>query len=356
MKTIFVTVFYSLSVLAFYGQHCDMGMPYNSTEKPNIINSVRNTMIISEAEIIHRIPAPTQYIAGIVYDGQNIFAEGYNEFEIFCISPVDGSIIYTVPISAQKPTGLAYDGTDLYLLDNLNKKIEKLNKTTGFVLDSFSIDYGGQTYPTGMVYINGEIWYNDPIGPYTSYANDKTFNISLSGSLLQSFDAKGDYPTGMTFDGQYLWTSDNFERLIHQVDLNTFEIVKTIEAPGGAYPNGLAWDGNYLWVSNNETDSIYQLDVGNTTNISSFESDAITVFPNPASSQIHIDISGNINTPSDILIYNVHGTLVKEARITNNHFVWDLYNETEKIKPGYYLYRIVSKELMETGSFCIITN
>ncbi|MFH2143001.1 MAG: T9SS type A sorting domain-containing protein [Bacteroidota bacterium] len=355
MKTIILSVIFFALIVNYYGQFDAMGVPGNTTQQESVILFNKNSLTVYDAIIINTIPSPIPYIAGITYDGQNLLAEGYNEYQIYSLNPADGSIIRTIPTDIQRPYGLSFDGTNIWILDNANKIIKQLDITNGDIISSLSIDYGVETYPTGLVYIDGNLWYNDPIGPYPNTTGDKTHNIDLSAVQLHAFDAFGDYPSGMTFDGQYMWTSDNSSGLIHQVDLNTFEIIKTIEAPGGAYPNGLAWDGNYLWVANNDADSIYQLDVGNTTKINnSFSDNIVSVFPNPASDKLNFSFPEQ-DADVNIEIYDINGRLITEIYSNSNPVVWNCTGENgEKPEPGYYLYRIIFDNSTETGSFCII--
>ncbi len=70
---------------------------------------------------------------------------------------------------------------------------------------------------------------------------------AVAGDVITSFRSPGDYPSGLTFDGKYLWTSDFKNDKIYQLNTNG-DIIKTIESPA-YYPTGLAWDGKYLWCS-----------------------------------------------------------------------------------------------------------
>lgn len=244
--------------------------------------------------IINVIPSPIQstYLGDIAFDGEYLWVEGYDEFLLYQISPVDGSIIRSIPSTVVRPYGLAFDGNALWLADNDNRLIHQIDTADGAILQTYSTPSSSVTsYPNGLAWDGNNLWHNDPNGPMTTATGDSSFYITTNGSVLQSHQAKGQYPTGLAFDGQYLWSSDNDRRELYKIDASTFTVLDTIDAPGGNFPNGLAFDGQYLWVANNDSDSIYQLRIG--VSIKDVDEHPLTahqftLYPNPASSQLNI--------------------------------------------------------------------
>ncbi len=81
------------------------------------------------------------------------------------------------------------------------------------------------------------------------------------GDVILSFPSPGDDPTGLTWDGQYLWNADTETNKIYQIDPINGTIVYSIPGPPGATINGLTWDGNSIWCSDKENNCIYQINV-----------------------------------------------------------------------------------------------
>ncbi|MCP4545137.1 MAG: transglutaminase [bacterium] len=79
------------------------------------------------------------------------------------------------------------------------------------------------------------------------------------GDVLLSFAAPAAHPTGLTFDGELLWTADRFTDQLYGLDPDTGEILRQLPAPGFV-PRGLAWDGECLWCIDAETELIYRID------------------------------------------------------------------------------------------------
>lgn len=72
--------------------------------------------------------------------------------------------------------------------------------------------------------------------------------------------APGPFPTGIAYDGKYLWVADRKTDLLYQINSEDGKIIKTIQAP--AFTSwGLAWDGKYLWVSDVGESKIFQIDI-----------------------------------------------------------------------------------------------
>ena len=141
-------------------------------------------------------------IIGLAYDGESLWAAGFEWYYIFKISTVTGNIIDSIPISFSQPYGLTYDGNNLWVIERtyfpFQNQIHKIDTNSGNILQSFSIP---SDYPNGLAW-DGNLWYND--NSDWSYAN-QTHSISTStGGNLQTYNTYGQ-PAGLTWDGQYLW-------------------------------------------------------------------------------------------------------------------------------------------------------
>jgi len=212
--------------------------------------------------IINEIPSPTSSVIDIAFDGNYLWVAGVNDLVFYQISPVDGSVKKTIPTGVSAPYGLTFDGNNLWVADNPNFLIMQVDTANGNVISSFPTPGSAPSYPAGLAWDGNRIWHNDAETPGNGTPGDTTYEINTTGGVVRAFKAVGDLATGLTFDGQYIWSCENTFDSIFKVDTATFSIIESYEAPGGTYPNGLAWDGQYLWVSNNASDSLYQLDIG----------------------------------------------------------------------------------------------
>lgn len=273
----------------------------------------------SSALIINVIPSPTTSVNDIAFDGENLWVQGYNEFVLFKISPIDGTIIKTIPTAAQYPYGLTFDGQYLWLADNANHIIQKIDTLNGNVLSSFPTPADtNQSYPSGLSWDGNNLWHNDTKNFSATGAIDSLFQLNTNGNLINSYNHYIDAPTGLAFDGTFLWSSDNVTDKIYKIDTSTLLAIDTIDAPGGTFPNGLAFDGQYLWLANNDADSLYQIDVEQTAGLNDLThfQDKLTIYPNPAT--IQLTIKSQQTSINKIEIISSTGKVIKTLKPNSN--------------------------------------
>jgi DNA-binding beta-propeller fold protein YncE len=305
--------------------------------------------------IINSFPSPNQstYIGDIAFDGKHIWVQGFDEYLLHQISPVNGSIIKSIPTEVQRLNGLTFDGTHLWLTDTDNKIIQQIDTLDGAVILSFPVPTNpDSSYPGGLASDGTSLWLNDPKTSIPNGPIDTTLRISTSGEVLEAYQAMGNYPTGLAFDGEFLWSADNVAVRIYKIDISTFSKIDSIEAPGGAYPNGLAFDGQYLWVANNDSDSLYQLDIGyfppNSINEFPGESNRFTVFPNPSSGQFTFEKNTELVAEElSLNVYSITGQLILKKEFEGNDI---LSINLEQFKAQTFVYKILgSNQLIESG-------
>ena len=76
--------------------------------------------------------------------------------------------------------------------------------------------------------------------------------------VAEAFDAPGHNPSGMCFDGQFVWISDRDSGRIDRFDPEAGAITRSAVTPGFS-PFGLAWDGRNTWVTDSGTGRMYRL-------------------------------------------------------------------------------------------------
>jgi len=299
----------------------------------------------SPANIINVIPSPAASVGDIAFDGEYLWVEGYNEYELYQISPIDGAVIRSIPTTVQRPHGLTFDGTDLWLSDGDNKIIQRIDTANGTVLQSFPAPgISNTSYPGGLAWDGQDLWHNDMMATNIN-PNDSTFKINTSGQRLEAYHAHGTYAQGLTWDGQYLWSSDNGSDEIYKIDVSTFTVIDTIDAPGGDFPNGLAFDGQYLWVANNSSDSIYQIDFGIIpSGIGDLNSSLgqLSVYPNPSTGTFFLKWDQN-NSAEDIsvMVFDPVGKMILTKRLTGmNTTMVDLH----EYGSGVFFYTLFNKK------------
>jgi len=80
----------------------------------------------------------------------------------------------------------------------------------------------------------------------------------LQYNIINSIASPGPSPFGLTWDGEYLWVSDDSTKIIYKIDSDNGNIILSFQSPGSS-PKGLSWDGNNLILIENQTAKIYIL-------------------------------------------------------------------------------------------------
>ena len=84
----------------------------------------------------------------------------------------------------------------------------------------------------------------------------------LLGYVMNMLPAPGNSPTGLAFDGSYLWVADSLTDKVYMLDLKG-NILSSCNLPESTEIGGLAANGDFLWVAvnQNEGDKIYRLSI-----------------------------------------------------------------------------------------------
>ncbi len=134
----------------------------------------------------------------------------------------------------------------------------------GKILKNFKLPYN---HPTGLVFDGKFLWVAD-------HKADKLICIDpINGNVVRDIKSPGFWPMGLAFDGKFLWNVDEKLKKIFKLDPNDGTIIATIDAPSDN-PCGLAWDGVTLWVTDFREKKIMKIDLSDGTAVQSFPAPA----------------------------------------------------------------------------------
>ncbi len=350
MKTSILISVFLASTLSVLSQSLDLlGFPTNENQNTKLENiqvpTLRALDSIENPVILNSFPTPVNYSCGMAFDGELLWISGYAEYQLFGLNPDDGSIVETISINITRPYGITYSNGIFYIVDNDNHLIQEIDRYTGEEIGQIYLEENGATYPTGVEIVNGNIWYNDPRGPYAySSTDDLIRNYDAANDSFIDYNAAGEYPTALAYDGESLWSMDNATQTIHQVNKQTLESERIMVAPGGIYPNGLAFDGEFMWVSNNDSDSIYKISLEDVAqsilrpkNNSGIDKE-IKVYPTISNYTFNINLGKIQAENAEIELISIDGHTVDVINnVSGSELVW----QNEKgLADGLYFFRI----------------
>lgn len=157
--------------------------------------------------------------------------KGSASYEPFLTSPVDiGEITYD------------YENLETYVHPPATEKdifpyFTPSDETRRIVSSWSTVDS-----PTGIAWDGEYLWV-------VTTPNKWLLKYDTGGRLIDSLAAPGSLPIALAFDGQYLWSLDFSEQLAYQFDFSG-KVINSIAVPVGHWgEGGLAYDGEYLWTA-----------------------------------------------------------------------------------------------------------
>ena len=123
-------------------------------------------------------------------------------------------------------------------------------------------------WPSGLAWDGNHLWLSDN-------ESDSFYRLTTEGVVEAAFPLFDSFPSpaGMTFIGDKLWMVDENTSTLYQVDPATGTALKSFGLPDTTHDAtswGLAWDGNHLWHSEYAHGNIYELDTTDGSVISQF--------------------------------------------------------------------------------------
>ena len=169
------------------------------------------------------------------------------------------TIVSTIQGPGSDTEGLAWDGGNLWVSESHrstnNAGMILMIDLNGNVLSSFNAPYQNSIgpWPSGLAYDGTYLWSVDCL-------DNKIYKLTKSGDVVGSIPAPTGISSGLAWDGNHFWVTEWNTYKIYEIDPGSGQVLNSFDAPdsGNEYPYGLAWDGTYLWTSN--SNGIYRLD------------------------------------------------------------------------------------------------
>jgi len=287
-----------------------------------LIVMVHSPAYSSDYDIIRSFPSPGPSPQGLAWDGEFLWNSDNSTDTIYKLNPSDGSVVSSFDSPGSDSRGLTWDGENLWAVEGEEVTIYKLNPADGDTLSSLHLDISHADTDTvtlsGLAWDGSHLFYSYFImrdGSYTYSCKIQRINpINGEIDVIDCFDIAPD----LTFDGNSLWhTKFNYPNngLVKKREM-PYYIETAYSWIQGYFPTGLTWDGTYLWLADDEADSLYQIEVKQ-TEVDEFLRSPVSFelyqnYPNPFNTSTTIRYS--IHKPSHVLltVYDLTGRKVNQ--------------------------------------------
>ncbi len=182
--------------------------------------------------------------SGLAWDGTyfyfGIYGSDGDHFYQFDPSTGGIQLAFTVP-SVGDCFGMTYDGNNLWLVNQVSPSSSSAQATevnmSGTVLSTFNLP---DHYMSGIAFDNGDFW----VGTY--YPDPGTvYQVDNVGSIQTQFTPPADQIWDICKDGSYLWMCDYDANMIYKTD-QSGNVIESHPSEN-IKPSGIVYDGTYLW-------------------------------------------------------------------------------------------------------------
>lgn len=200
---------------------------------------------------------------GIAYDGERIWTanssifSGTGSVSIVTLNPLS---VNTVTNGFIRPTGLVYDGTNMWVTDELDRSLKKLD-SGGNVLTSVAVGVS----PSFPAFDGTNIWvgHSDAEFPFVTVVRATG---GLTGTVLQNLNFAQTFGFANSFqaafDGERILVTTSY--FVNGTSVNTVSLWKasdltfigTFHTGQGTVPFGACSDGVNFWITLSGTDKV----------------------------------------------------------------------------------------------------
>jgi len=222
-------------------------------EVPQAFAAVADLTIVNPEDWYEKeaFSAPAS-IMGLAYDGQHLFAAGFDTYRIYALEPASGAVLWDIPAPGNRPEALTFDGLYLWCQSEfLNRySIVKIDSSTGDVLESFAVpgdDGNGLAWLTPSLYLNDT--FDDRI-----YEIDPATGLVLNSIIFP--ESSSGVGGGITFIGEDLYWSDYSTGAIYILDPSDGKVLGTFDS-GILHIEAMTYAAGKLFISDGHGQKIH---------------------------------------------------------------------------------------------------
>lgn len=187
----------------------------------------------AHAEILREYgPYPgADRVAGVTFDGQSVWFASGDRLNAF--DPETGEAVRTIDVAAH--AGTTFDGEHLFQI--AEDRIQKIDPKSGRVVSTIPAPGGGGD--SGLAWAEGSLW----VGQYRARVIHQV--DPETGNILRTIKSDR-FVTGVTWVDGELWhaTYEGDKSDLRQLDPQSGEVLEVLDMPAGTGVSGLESDGH----------------------------------------------------------------------------------------------------------------
>jgi len=200
--------------------------------------------------------------SGLAFDGQFLYfgIYGLNGDHFYKFDPSTGTAtqIFIQPLVGDC-FGMTYDGENLWVINQPSSSSQPSQATeldfSGNILSTITLP---DHYMSGIAWDNGNFWV------HTYYPNPgKIYKIDPTGAILSQINPPAQQGWDLCTQDEFLWVSDYDANNLYKIN-QTGAIIEQ-HACEDMKPSGVVFDGQYLWYVDGQLSSgstLYKVDLG----------------------------------------------------------------------------------------------
>ncbi len=167
----------------------------------------------------------------------------------------DGQVIKSFDTDTVRPSGITFDGEALWIGSTFSYENVRCDATTGAVLERRPTP-GCTTYTmAGDPPLRRSPLAPPPVAPAVPAATTPS-----AVRLTQGPHGRFQGAHGQEWRDGKLWTTSTSARSIYRVDPKSWVVEQRLSVPGPR-PHGLAWEGRYLWHGDGDLNAFFKYDL-----------------------------------------------------------------------------------------------
>lgn len=182
---------------------------------------------------------------GMAFDGTAVWVANYNSNNIYKVDASGGGITFFSVSGCTGPLALAFDQTYMWVTcsSNASGSVQLLNPNGTSHHTVSQITNGAYR----LVFDGSNMWIGSPSNQNSVYEISATSPYNLLGTATVSG------PSGLIFDGRYVWAADFHIGMVSKIASNRV-VLNTYSA--GSQPDSVGFDGGNIWVANSASGTI----------------------------------------------------------------------------------------------------